>query len=155
MKQFDIDEIDKRILRVLSIDGRISITDLARHAATSTATCFRRVQRLTEDGIITGFRADVAPTAVGRSAVIVMGVCLDRLNKLAFAEFEAAIRDHPLVVSCYLVSGEFDYLVTIRASSIDEFNAIYGDWLVSLPGIRMTRTFFSMKEVVQRTYLHF
>ncbi|MBB2164768.1 Lrp/AsnC family transcriptional regulator [Gluconacetobacter sp. 1b LMG 1731] len=155
MKQFDIDEIDKRILRVLSVDGRISITDLARQAATSTATCFRRVQRLTEDGIITGFRADICPASVGRSAVIVMGVCLDRLNKLAFAEFEAAIRDHPLVISCHLVSGEFDYLVTIRASSIDEFNAIYGDWLVSLPGIRMTRTFFSMKEVVQRTYLHF
>ncbi len=151
----DIDRIDRRILKLLQADGRLSNAELATKVNVSPATCHRRTQRLFEQGIISGVHAEINPKAVGLGAVVMVGVVLDRSTPESFAEFEGAIQKLPEVLSCHLVAGDFDYLLKIRVKDMEDFNALHGKRLIALPGVRQTRTFFVMKEVTDNNPLAF
>ena len=97
----------------------------------------------------------VAPEKIGRGALAIVGVVLDRSTPKIFASFEAAIADLNFVLDCYLVAGDFDYFLKIRVSDMADFNRIHGERLIALPGVRQTRTFFVMKEVVDNAPLDF
>src|SRR5688572_26895374 len=86
-----LDRIDLKILRALQSEGRLTNADLAERVSVSAATCHPRTQRLFEEGFITGVRAEVAPTAVGLGALVMVGVVLDRSTPESFAEFEGAV----------------------------------------------------------------
>lgn len=150
-----LDRIDRKILQLLQRDGRISNADLAGAVNVSPATCHRRTQRLFEDGYIRHVRAEVAPEKVERSALVLVGVVLDRSTPESFRTFEAAIRKLKFVLDCHLVAGDFDFFLKIRVRDISDFNRLHGDQLISLPGVRQTRTFFVMKEVVDNAPLDF
>ena len=150
-----LDRIDRRILRALQTDGRLANADLARQVSISPATCHRRVQRLVDAGYITGFRAEIAPDKVGLATLVMVGVVLDRSTPESFAAFEAAIQDLPFVLDCHLTAGDFDYLLKIRVRDIRDFNSLHGSALIGLPGVRQTRTFFVMKEVIDNADLAF
>lgn len=151
----DLDRIDRRILRCLQRDGRMTNAELARAVNVSPATCHRRTQRLFDDGYVRGVRAEIAPGKVGRGALVVVGVVLDRSTPESFAAFEAAIAELPFVLDCHLVAGDFDYFLKIRVRDIAGFNRLHGERLIALPGVRQTRTFFVMKEVVDNAPLEF
>lgn len=151
----ELDRIDRRILQHLQRDGRITNADLAQTVHVSPATCHRRTQRLFEDGYIRSVRAEVAPAKVGCGTLVVVGVMLDRSTPESFAAFEAAIRALPSVLDCHLVAGDFDYFLKLRVSDIADFNRLHGEQLIALPGVRQTRTFFVMKEVVDNGPLAF
>ena len=121
----------------------------------SPATCHRRTQRLFAEGYITGVRAEIAPEKVDRGALVMVGVVLDRSTPESFAEFEAAIRRLAFVLDCHLVAGDFDYFLKIRVRDMADFNRLHGQKLIALPGVRQTRTFFVMKEVVDNAPLDF
>ncbi len=144
----ELDRIDLRILRLLQADGRIGNAELAKRVNTSAATCHRRTQRLFEEGYITGVRGMIAPHKVERGALVIVGVVLDRSTPESFAAFEAAARAIPLVLDCHLVAGDFDYFLKIRVRDMPDFNRLHSEKLIGLPGVRQTRTFFVMKEVV-------
>jgi Lrp/AsnC family leucine-responsive transcriptional regulator len=150
-----LDRIDVKLLRLLQEDGRRSNADLAVAANVSPATCHRRVARLTEDGYVERIRAMVAPAKVGRGALVMVGVVLDRSTSQSFAEFEKAVRRLRFVLDCHLVAGDFDYFLKIRVSDMADFNRIHGEQLIALPGVRQTRTFFVMKEVIDNAPLDF
>jgi Lrp/AsnC family transcriptional regulator, leucine-responsive regulatory protein len=150
-----LDRIDRKILQLLQRDGRITNADLAEAVNVSPATCHRRTQRLFEDGYIRHVRAEVAPEKVERSALVLVGVVLDRSTPESFRTFEAAIRKLKFVLDCHLVAGDFDFFLKIRVRDISDFNRLHGDQLISLPGVRQTRTFFVMKEVVDNAPLDF
>mgnify|MGYP003700765445 CR=1 FL=1 len=150
-----LDRADRAILRELQRDGRLSNAELAQRVNVSPATCHRRTQRLTEAGYITGVRAEIAPEKVGLGALVVVGVVLDRSTPESFAAFEAAIAELPFVLDCHLVAGDFDYFLKIRVRDIADFNRLHGERLIPLPGVRQTRTFFVMKEVVDNARLAF
>jgi Lrp/AsnC family leucine-responsive transcriptional regulator len=150
-----LDRIDLKLLRLLQENGRLSNADLAEAVSVSAATCHRRVQRLFRDGFVSGVRAMVAPGRVGRSALVMVGVVLDRSTPDSFAAFEAAIRKLRFVLDCHLVAGDFDYVLKIRVADMADFNRIHGEQLIALPGVRQTRTFFVMKEVVDNAPLDF
>ncbi len=152
---FGIDRIDRKILQLLQRDGRISNADLAAAVNVSPATCHRRTQRLFDEGLIRSVRAEVAPDKVDRSALVIVGVVLDRSTPESFRTFEAAIKKLRFVLDCHLVAGDFDYFLKIRVRDISDFNKLHGDQLISLPGVRQTRTFFVMKEVVDNAPLDF
>jgi Lrp/AsnC family leucine-responsive transcriptional regulator len=152
---FGIDRIDRKILQLLQRDGRISNADLATAVNVSPATCHRRTQRLFDEGLIRGVRAEVAPEKVDRSALVIVGVVLDRSTPESFRAFEAAIKKLRFVLDCHLVAGDFDFFLKIRVRDINDFNKLHGDQLISLPGVRQTRTFFVMKEVVDNAPLDF
>ncbi len=151
----EIDRIDRKILHLLQCDGRMTNADLAGAVNVSPATCHRRTQRLLDEGYIRSVRAEVAPEKVGRSALVIVGVVLDRSTPESFRAFEAAIRKLRFVLDCHLVAGDFDFFLKIRVRDIHDFNKLHGDQLISLPGVRQTRTFFVMKEVVDNAPLDF
>ena len=151
----DLDRVDRRILQLLQKDGRTSNAELAAAVHVSPATCHRRTQRLFEDGYIRSVRAQIAPEKVERSALVLVGVVLDRSTPESFASFEQAVAKLKCVLDCHLVAGDFDYFLKIRAGDVDDFKRIHGDQLIALPGVRQTRTFFVMKEVVDNAPLEF
>ena len=150
-----LDRIDLKILRLLQSEGRLTNAELAHRVSVSAATCHRRTQRLFEEGFITGVRAEIAPTAVGLGALVMVGVVLDRSTPESFAEFEAAVLAMKEVLDCNLVAGDFDYLLKIRVRDMADFNKLHGAKLIALPGVRQTRTFFVMKEVKESGRLPF
>jgi Lrp/AsnC family leucine-responsive transcriptional regulator len=150
-----LDRIDLKMLRLLQNNGRLSNAELAETVAISPATCHRRTQRLFEDGFIAAVRAMVAPKKVAKGTLVMVGVVLDRSTPESFATFEQAITRLKCVLDCHLVAGDFDYFLKIRVGDMEDFNRIHGEQLIALPGVRQTRTFFVMKEVVDNAPLDF
>jgi Lrp/AsnC family leucine-responsive transcriptional regulator len=148
-----LDRIDLKILRLLQADGRLGNADIAKQVNTSPATCHRRTQRMFDEGFISAVRAQVAPTLVGRGSLVMVGVVLDRSTPESFATFERAIQAMPMILDCHLVAGDFDYFLKIRVRDMADFNRLHGEKLIALPGVRQTRTFFVMKEVVDNAPL--
>jgi Lrp/AsnC family leucine-responsive transcriptional regulator len=150
-----LDRIDLKMLRLLQNNGRLSNAELAETAGVSASTCHRRTQRLFDEGFIARIRAMVAPRKVGLGTLVMVGVVLDRSTPESFASFEQAVAKLKCVLDCHLVAGDFDYFLKIRAGDVDDFKRIHGDHLIALPGVRQTRTFFVMKEVVDNAPLDF
>ncbi|UUX52254.1 Lrp/AsnC ligand binding domain-containing protein [Nisaea acidiphila] len=151
----ELDRTDRNILRHLQRNGRLSNAELASLSNTSPATCHRRTQRLFEEGYITSVRAHIAPEKVERGALVMVGVVLDRSTPESFGAFETAVSELPFILDCHLVAGDFDYFLKIRVRDMSDFNALHGEKLIALPGVRQTRTFFVMKEVTDNAPLLF
>jgi Lrp/AsnC family leucine-responsive transcriptional regulator len=150
-----LDRIDIRILRLLQRDGRLTNAEIAKKVSVSPATCHRRTQRLFAEGFIRAVRAAVAPERVERATLVLVGVVLDRSTPESFATFEKAVARLPVILDCHLVAGDFDYFLKIRVRDIADFNRLHGEELIALPGVRQTRTFFVMKEVIDNAPLEF
>lgn len=150
-----LDRTDLKILRFLQRDGRMANAELAKRINVSAATCHRRTQRLFDEGFIRGVRAQVNPERVERAALVIVGVVLDRSTPESFAAFETAVAKLPFVLDCHLVAGDFDYFLKLRVRDMAGFNRLHGERLIALPGVRQTRTFFVMKEVVDNAPLEF
>ena len=150
-----LDRIDRRILLFLQGDGRLTNVNLAKMVNVSPATCHRRTQRLFGEGYVRAVRAIVAPERVERGALVVVGVVLDRSTPESFGKFEIAITKLPFILDCHLVAGDFDYFLKIRVRDMADFNRLHGEQLIALPGVRQTRTFFVMKEVIDNAPLEF
>jgi Lrp/AsnC family leucine-responsive transcriptional regulator len=150
-----LDRVDRRILRLVQDNGRLTNAELAQKINVSPATCHRRTQRLFDEGYVSAVRAEIAPHRVERGTLVVVGVVLDRSTPESFALFENAITQLPFVLDCHLVAGDFDYFLKIRIRDIADFNRLHGEKLIALPGVRQTRTFFVMKEVIDNAPLDF
>jgi len=151
----ELDRIDLKMLRLLQKDGRLSNAELAQMVDVSPATCHRRTRRLFDEGYIRQIRAMIAPVKIDRGALVMVGVVLDRSTPESFAAFEKAVAKLKFILDCHLVAGDFDYFLKIRVGDMADFNRIHGDQLIALPGVRQTRTFFVMKEVVDNAPLDF
>jgi Lrp/AsnC family leucine-responsive transcriptional regulator len=151
----ELDMIDLNILRHLQRNGRLTNAELAATVNLSAATCHRRTQRLFKNKTIKGVRAIIDPIAVDLEVVVMVGVVLDRSTPESFAAFEKAVKMLGFVIECYLIAGDYDYFLKIRVSSMQAFNRLHGNQLLTLPGVRQTRTFFVMKEVADNVPLAF
>jgi Lrp/AsnC family leucine-responsive transcriptional regulator len=149
------DDIDRKLLRLLQRDGRLSNSALAAKLKLSEATCHRRMQRLFEEGVVQSVRAQVNPQAVERDVIVVVGVVLDRSTPESFAALEAAVQKLPVVLDCYLVAGDFDYFLKVRVRDLQDFNRLHSKTLIALPGVRQIRTFFVLKQVIDDAPLEF
>jgi len=148
-----LDAVDRRLLRVLQDDGRISNAELARRCNLSPAACFERMRRLREKKVITGYAALINPAKVGRGLMIFVEVLLDRTTGDMFEAFAEAIRRQPEVLECHMVAGGFDYLIKARVGDMEAYRAFLGDVLVKMPGVRETRTYAVLEEVKSTTAL--
>jgi len=151
----ELDKIDRRMLKLLQADGRLSNAELAQKVSVSPATCHRRTQRLIDEGFIKGFRALIDPHLVSRGAAVMVGVVLDRSTPESFTAFEAAIRKLSFVLDCHLVAGDFDYFLKVRVQDMADFNKLHGEQLIAFPGVRQIRSFFVIKEVTDNAPLDF
>ena len=148
-----LDRITLKMLRLLQENGRLTNAELAQRVDVSPATCHRRTQRLFEDGTIIRVRTMVAPDKVDRGTLVMVGVVLDRSTPESFAAFETAVAKLRFILDCHLVAGDFDYFLKIRVRDMADFNRLHSEKLIGLPGVRQTRTFFVMKEVIDNAPL--
>jgi Lrp/AsnC family leucine-responsive transcriptional regulator len=148
-----LDDVERRILRLLQSDGRITNADLAKACHLSPAACHERVRRLRERGVIVGYAALLDPKKVDRPLLIFVEVLLDRTTGEAFESFAAAIARTPEVLECHMVAGGFDYLIKARLKDMDAYRTFLGDILVQMPGVRETRTYAVLEEVKLTTAL--
>ncbi|MDB5436125.1 MAG: ArsR family transcriptional regulator [Phenylobacterium sp.] len=144
---YRIDDTDRRILRVLQVDGRISNQDLALRCNLSPSACSDRVRRLREQGIISGYAAVLDPSKVDRPLLIFVEVVLDRTTGDVFEAFAAAARRSPEVMECHMVAGGFDYLIKARVRDMAAYRRFLGEVLVEMPGVRETRTYAVLEEI--------
>lgn len=142
-----LDEIDRKILRALQADGRITNQALAEACHLSPAACFDRVKRLRANGYIVGTVAVLEPSKLDRALLIFVEVLLDRTTGDVFEAFAEAVRTQPDILECHMVAGGFDYLIKARVRDMAAYRAFLGDILVTLPGVRETRTYAVLEEV--------
>jgi Lrp/AsnC family leucine-responsive transcriptional regulator len=143
----DIDKIDRRILRVLQVDGRISNLKLAEEVHLSPAAVLERVKRLTRQGYILGYEARLDPTRLGAGLLVFVEILLDRTVHDVMDSFKAAVQVRPEILEAHLVAGGFDYLLKTRVADMAAYREFIGRVLWSLPGVRETRTYVVMEEV--------
>jgi DNA-binding Lrp family transcriptional regulator len=146
-----LDRIDRAILRQLQTDASISNVALAAKVKLSAPACLRRVERLKESGLIRGVVALIDPKAAGAGMLVIIGVVLDRSTPESFAEFEKAAQKVAGCMECHVVTGEFDYFMTIRTRDSDSFNRLHAEQLLYLPGVRQIRSFMVLKEILSTT----
>ena len=144
---YRIDDTDRRILRVLQVDGRISNQDLALRCNLSPSACSDRVRRLREQGVISAYAAVLDPSKVDRALLIFVEVVLDRTTGDVFEAFAAAARRSPEVMECHMVAGGFDYLIKARVRDMAAYRRFLGEVLVEMPGVRETRTYAVLEEI--------
>ncbi len=144
-----IDQFDIQILRALSRDGRISLQDLSERIGLSTTPTARRVRRLEKDGIITGYSALIDETALGFDVSVFVSVQLERQVDDALARFEAAVRDFPEVVDCWLMTGDRDYMLRIATTGLKEFEEFLVGRLTRVPGVASIQSSIPLRRVKQ------
>ncbi len=148
-----LDRLDRRILRCLQEDGRISNVDLAERVGLSPTATAERVKRLQKEGVIRGYGARLDPGKLGRSFLVYIEVTLDKTTSDVFEKFGAAVLRAPDVLECHLVAGGFDYLVKTRVSDMAAYRSLLGETILSLPGVKETRSYAVMEEVKADTPL--
>ncbi|APE44598.1 AsnC family transcriptional regulator [Sulfitobacter alexandrii] len=124
MKMHRLDRTDLEILAVLSSSGRITKSELARRIGVGQTSCWERMQRLEEAGVITGYRAEVSLRALGPSVTVFVMVELGEHRTQSFDRFEAEVARHEEIVGCWALGGGYDYLVQVVTRDIDSYQAL-------------------------------
>lgn len=143
----DLDEFDHKILDVLSVDGRISITDLAARIGLSKSPTQARLRRLEQSGVIRGYRALLDPIQLGRDHVAFVEVKLTDTRESALAEFNAAVARIGAIEQSHLIAGAFDYLLKVRCSSMSQYRELLAEHISALPHLAHTSTYVAMQAV--------
>jgi len=153
MPKYNLDEIDRRILRELQADARISNVELADKVGLSPSPCLRRVKALEENGVIHQYVALVTPAALGLHMNVFLRVSLERQTEDALETFESAIRARPEVMECYLMSGDTDYNLRVMVPDLEAFEDFLKSVLTRIPGVARIRSSFALKQVSYSTSL--
>jgi Lrp/AsnC family leucine-responsive transcriptional regulator len=145
MKDGELDEIDRKILRTLSRDGRISNQKLAETVNLSATPCWHRVRALEESGHVTGYVAVLDQGRLGVPDTVIIEVTVDRHDDEIFQAFSDALADLPEVMEAYLLSGEYDYLIKVAVSGTEGYERFLRQKLYKLPGVKHTRSTFTLR----------
>ena len=118
-----LDKLDREILNVLQQDATVPLKELAEKVNSSVATCQRRIQSLTEQGVITKQVAVVSPKAVGRTISVFVMVEMDNQHSYYQEQFERKMRLESDVVSCYEISGDYDFMLLMHVKDMESYHA--------------------------------
>jgi len=135
MQRVRLDSIDRRILRNLLSDGRMTNVELARRAGISAPPCLRRVRALEEAGIIRGYHADLAPEALGYAVTVFAQIGLASQADADLKAFERLVATWPEVREAYMLAGETDFLLKIVATDWDSYQRFLSAKLTSAPNV--------------------
>ena len=148
-----LDRFDKLILKALQHDGRISNKQLAGEVNLSESACLRRVRALEDGGMIEQYVAMVSQAQAGLSGNVLVHIGLHREEQSELAAFEKAVRDIPEVMECYLMTGEFDYLLRVVVADMADFERIHKEALTQLPGVARVNSSVAIRTVLKKTDL--
>lgn len=144
-----IDKLDRKILRLLQADGRLSNVTLAKQVGLSQTACLERVRKLEREHIIESYHAKINPVKLGANLMVFVEITLTRTSADAFAEFSEAARKTNEILECYLVAGDFDFLIKARVPDMRAYRKLLGETLLTMPGVNESRTYMVMEEVKQ------
>lgn len=153
MRKMELDSIDRRILDVLQISGRMSNAELSERVNLSASACHRRVQRLEKDGYIRDYVALLNPRKVGLPTTVFVEITLSGQADEILDAFEKAVAKVPDVLECHLMSGSADYLLKVVAGGTEDFASIHRRYLATLPGVAQMQSSFALRTVRQTTAL--
>ena len=142
-----IDEIDRRILRALQRDGRMTVQQLSDEVGLSPSPCARRVRMLEEQGIIKGYAALIDEGRLGFGVSVFVSVKLDRQVDDALKNFETQVKSYPEVVDCWLMTGARDYLIRIATADLAEFEAFLTGKLTRIDGVSSIESSIPLRRV--------
>jgi len=145
-----IDDIDRRILRELARDGRVTNQELAERVGLSPSPCLRRLRRLEETGIIIGYTVIVDPKAHGWSMAAIATIRLNRQVEDEIEMFEAAVRGWDEVLDCYLVTGSRDYILKVMTADLHQYERFIKEKIARLKCVASIESSFIMNTIKQR-----
>jgi Lrp/AsnC family leucine-responsive transcriptional regulator len=151
--QFALDAIDRRILKELQNDGRLSNLELSDRVGLSPSPCLRRVKRLEGEGVLSRYVALIDPTEVGLDVTVFTRVSLERQKDALLGTFEHAVASWPEVMECYLMSGDSDYQLRVVVPNIAAYEGFLRQRLTQVEGIANIKSSFALRHVVYRTEL--
>jgi DNA-binding Lrp family transcriptional regulator len=147
-----LDTLDFNLLKQVTADGRASHVELGERVGLSSTACARRLAGLEQDGVIAGYQAILALKALGLGTTVIARITLDSQSEDALQAFEKAVVKCPSVVRCLLMSGSDDYLITVVARDIEDFEQIHKTQLSRLPRVSRIQSSFAIREVVNRSF---
>lgn len=143
-----IDNLDKRILGILSHNARIPFKDVAAECGVSRAAIHQRVQHLIEDGVITGSGFDVNPKSLGYSTCTYVGITLERGSM--YKDVVARVVNIPEIVECHFTTGPYTMLVKLYARDNEQLMDLLNNQIQSIPGVVATETLISLEQSIKR-----
>lgn len=142
-----LDAIDRKILRALQADGKVTVADLAEKVGLSASPCARRVRILEDSGVIKGYAAIVDQKKVGLPISAFASIKLERQREEDLDRFEEIVMRWPEVLDCYLMTGQRDYLLRIVAADLEAYERFIKDKLTRVENIASIETSFALGQV--------
>jgi Lrp/AsnC family leucine-responsive transcriptional regulator len=148
-----MDNIDKKIVRELQLNARITNEELAEKVNLSPSPCLRRVKKLENSGILKGYTAVVDQVLCGLSMNVFLSVRLEKPDKQIMQNFENAVSQLDEVLECYLMTGNRDYLLKVISNDLKSYEAFIRDKFSNLPGISSIESSFAFGHVKQQQFI--
>jgi len=148
-----LDALDRKIVAILQQEGRIRTIDLAERVGLSPTPCARRIVRLEEEGVITGYTATVNQDKMGLPISIFVSVELENQGAEALQRFEQEVVSFEEVMECFIMTGSQDFLMRVVAADLASYEQFLQEKLTRVPGIRMIRSRFALRRIVKRNRL--
>src|ERR1700741_318451 len=149
----ELDRYDRAIVRLLQQDARITNTLLAEKVSLSESACLRRVRALEQAGLIQGYTALIDQHKAGFPVNVFVSITLDRQSQAGLEAFESAVRRVPEVMECYLMTGEYDYLLRLVVADMADFERVHNQHLTRLPSVTRVHSSFAMRTVTRAATL--
>ena len=153
MPNKSLDAIDRKILENLQNNARMRNVELAEKVGLSPSPCLRRVGNMEETGVIRGYATLVDAEAVGLPVSVFVSVTLEKQIDKVLEKFEKEIRARPEVMECYLMTGDFDYLLRVVTADLGAYERFLIEHLTRIPGVASIKSSFALKQVAYRTAL--
>ncbi|MEM7061139.1 MAG: Lrp/AsnC family transcriptional regulator [Pseudomonadota bacterium] len=147
----NLDEIDRRILKALVADGRITNSQLAEKVGLSSSPCWQRVRRLENEGYIAGYTAILDQKKLDRSETVIIEVNLNRHDDETLASFGEAMARIPEVLEVHLITGGYDFLLKVAVDGTEGYEKFLRERLYMVPGFHQSRSMFSLR-CLKRAY---
>jgi len=151
--KISLDAHDHAIVRVLQVDGRLSNVELAERISLSESATLRRVRALEQVGLIEGYSARIDQAAAGLPGNVFVNITLQHQDQPDLELFEAAVQQIPEVMECYLMTGNFDYLLRVVVADTADFERIHRQKLTRLPGVSRVQSSFTLRTVRKSSVL--
>ncbi len=146
-----IDDIDRRIVKALQRNGKLSMSALAERVGLSKTPVTQRLRRLEASGIIRGYSALVDHRKLGLDHIAFVQVHLSDTRSRSLSAFSDKVRKIPEVEQCHMTAASFDYLLKVRTSDIGQFRQVLGETISNLPHVSSTSTYVVMETVKDPT----
>lgn len=151
--EIELDDFDRRILRVLQEDADCSMAELGERVGLSHTPCWRRVKKLEAQGVIRGRVVLLDPESLHLTVNVFVEVRLGQQDEDTLNAFEAAVQSIDEIVESYTVSGEKDFLLRVVVADVASYEALLKKQLVHLPGVASLSSVFALRQVKYTTRL--